>query len=290
MTNLRQEVTVGAREFNVDTTPTCPYLSPDPHVRGKQVRAVALSRMFDPDIDLEIPFIDLNFSPYTPLNDFSRDASAFLVEHIERTLEELEEDDESPAAIYIAGPYEECDDEDLDTSSPVDDTIENIRVFINSAVEFTAENIYMFALDYSEMCPDEIYTRLRNSYGGVAKKFTGGKSVQRLELASRMITKSATSLAGELVLDKKDTEALSFRTSPHIVGRAIELAEKTAKDEPHLRDIYTISDEEKAVDRPGVCPGSIDVVNDGSPVVAEKVWQWTIDVARESQLIEALRY
>lgn len=140
--------------------------------------------------------------------------------------------------------------------------------------------------------PDEIYSRLRSSYCGVAKKFTGGKSVYRLDLASKMITKSASDLAGELLLSDPSNQVLSFRTSPHIIGLAIQLAEKVAKDEPHLKEIYSLAEpnEEIEPDRSGLCPGSVDVKNDGSPVVSERVWQWTIDVARESQLIEALRY
>lgn len=152
--NLRQQVTAGAREFDADTTPTCPHLSSDPHVKGKQIRAVAINRMFDPENELEIPCIDLSFSPYTSLNDLSREAASFLSEHIEGVLEELEEDEDSPAAIYLAGIQEEYEsdaEQHPESSSPVSDTMDDIRVFINSAVAFTADNIYMFSLANREI-------------------------------------------------------------------------------------------------------------------------------------------
>lgn len=270
--NLRQEVTKGAREFDADTTPTCPHLSDDWFTRGKQIRAVAIDRLVKEVLkeDHEVPSFDLGSTGQSP-DEFLVEEATDLI--IGRCRDVLEEYDCEIAQIYVDSFID--DEEDgygLPTSPDEITTICHLGGFIKSGIAFPISIINLVNLSLSDYSADELYQLLLPSYPGCIKKFTGGKSILDLNFANSGIAMHAEKLV-EYV--KPSDASLSLKAG--II--------KAAKDTTRSTSIKLQDDE----DRSALCPASIDISNGYGPVVAEKFWRWTVEVARNSELIQALR-
>lgn len=149
--------------------------------------------------------------------------------------------------------------------------------FASIGVSDTAHMIRFAALNLPDEEPAELYKLLASSYAGMMKKFTSGGPRVDLDSALDSIQKSPTKLAGH-VLRVENT----IRTLPSVKKAGLEILE------PEKLESYRANATHLGESPSALCPASVEV-KPGEMTAAEKVWKWTVEVAKNSGLIERIR-